>query len=50
VSNTTRHRFPQPRAEARASASLMLLGLGERLAISVLLSSVAFLGVAWALA
>jgi hypothetical protein len=29
---------------------LMLLGLGERLAISVLLSGAAFLSVAWALA
>jgi hypothetical protein len=33
-----------------APSSLMLLGLGERLAISVLLSGAAFLGVAWALA
>ena len=48
--DTTRHELPRGRVEARASASLMLLGLGERLAISVLLSGVAFLGVAWALA
>jgi hypothetical protein len=33
-----------------ARSSLMLLGLGERLAISVLLSGAAFLSVAWALA
>jgi hypothetical protein len=49
VKNTTRHGFGQERAEARSPVSLMLLGLGERLAISVLLSGVAFLGVAWAL-
>jgi len=50
VSNTTRGGFGQQDAQAQSSASLMLLGLGERLGISVLLSSVAFLGVAWALA
>jgi hypothetical protein len=50
VSDTTRQGGRQVRAETGPSASLMLLGLGERLAISVLLSGVAFLGVAWALA
>ena len=49
MKNTTRHGFRQERTEAGAPVSLMLLGLGERLAISVLLSGVAFLGVAWAL-
>jgi hypothetical protein len=43
-------RSPAESPGESASASLMLLGLGERLAISILLSGVAFLGVAWALA
>ncbi|MGA0596700.1 hypothetical protein [Enterovirga sp. CN4-39] len=43
-------RAGRDRALEGASSSLMLLGLGERLAISVALSGVAFLGVAWALA
>jgi len=50
VIDTARHEFPPARVKARAAASLMLLGLGERLAISVVLSGVAFLGVAWAIA
>ncbi len=50
MSKTTRGGSGQEGAQAQASASLMLLGLGERLGISILLSSVAFLGVAWALA
>ncbi|NNM71546.1 hypothetical protein [Enterovirga aerilata] len=44
---TTRSRSDR---RSHAAASLMLLGAGERLAISVLLSGAAFLGVAWALA
>ena len=38
------------RAAPNTTGSLLLLGLGERLAIAVLLSGVAFVGVALALA
>ncbi len=37
-------------AQAGASASLMLLGVGARLAMAAFLSGAAFLGVAWAIA
>jgi hypothetical protein len=43
-------RTSRPRAGEARITSLVMLGVAERLAISLLLSGAAFLGVAWALA